>query len=411
MMKTVFFLIAAIVAGAAKAAAQTSTAVVDREALVFTAAALSGYDDDITAGTATSSSDPRLRTGGVFAMTHLGLNYAVQGRRITFGAGASSSVRSYRAIERFTADTYSGSMFMSATVAPRVRVSANAAASRSSHFTLAILPVFAENVVGPIEAPSIDYRLSAAELMRYQSGVQLAYNPTRRTTASVHFGTAESSAGDYRLRSSDWGGGYTHGLTRYASLRLGYRRQQGSFGGERRIPIDSYDLGIDYARPLSFSRRTTIRIGTGAAAVEDVNRRHRTMIGHAGLHHQISRRSTLTINYNRGMGFVEGFAEPTLTDTIIGTLEARPHRRLTLINAVGFANGTVGLFAITPPKYKTYSASLRAQFDVRRGLVAFTEYMFFHYHFDNALVLPFDASNRLNRQGVRVGVQYSVPIR
>jgi len=410
-MKISLILFAAIVAGAVEAAAQPSTAVVDREALVFVASGLGGYDDDITAGTATSSSNPRLRTGGLFAMTNLALTYARQGRRITFDTGVSASVRSYRAIERFTADTYGGSMVMSALVAPRVRFNANAAASRSSHFTLAILPVFTDNTVGPIEGPSLDFRLASAELMRYQSGAQLAYSPTRRSTATVHYGTAESSAGTYRLRSADWGAGYTHGVTRYASLRLGYRRQNGTFGGARRIPVESYDFGIDYGRPLSFSRRTTIRLGTGATAVEDVNRRYRTLIGHAGLHHQLSRRATLTIGYNRGMGFVEGFAEPTLTDTIIGTVEGHPHRRITLINTVGFANGTVGLHLITPPKYKTYSASVRAQFTLVRGLFAFTEYVLFHYHFDNALVLPFNASSRLNRQGVRSGVQYSVPIR
>lgn len=409
-MKTGLILIVAMFLGSVQVAAQTSTAAVDREALVLSASVLGGYDDDITAGTAPSSSDPRLRTGGSFAMTNLGLNYAVQGRRITFGAGASSSVRFYRAIETFTADTYGGSVFMSVAVAPRVRVAANASASRSSHYTLSIMPVFAENAVSPIEGPSLDYSLAAADLMRYQSGVQLSYSPTRRSSVTVHYGAAESSADQYRLKSADWGAGYTHGLTRYASLRLGYRRQQGTYGGERRIPVDSYDLGIDYARPLSFSRRTTVRVGSGAAAVEDVNRRHRTLIGHAGLHHQLSRRWNLTIGYNRGMGFVEGFAEPTLTDTIVSTVQGNLHRRITIVNTLGFANGTVGLHAITPPKYKTYSASVRTQFALYRGLFAFSEYVYYYYRFDDALVLPFGAPGYLNRQGIRSGIMYNVPI-
>ena len=172
-MKTRLILLAAMVLGPAYAAAQTA-ATADREALVLTASLAGGYDDDVSSGTtATPSSDPRFRAGGSFAMTDVSLSYGRQRRNINFGAAGNASIRSYRAIETFTADSYAGSAGMSATIAPRLRIGANGSASRSSHFTLAILPVFAEDPVSAAEVPSLDYNLTAGELDRRHFGGQV----------------------------------------------------------------------------------------------------------------------------------------------------------------------------------------------------------------------------------------------
>ena len=270
MFKTGLALIVAMSLGSIHAAAQTGAVAGDDQAALFSASVATGYDDDVTSPTSgTPSSDPRFRASGTFVMTDLALNYARQSRRINFGGAANVSVRRYQAIEPFTADTYGGSVGMSATIAPRLRLGANASASRSSHYTLTIFPVFVEDPVIPVAGPSLDYNLGAADLARHQGGVQLNYSPTRRSSVNANYSVAESRSSQqrYDLNTIAWGGGYSNGLTQHATLRLGFRRQQGISGEARRVPVDSYDIGVNYSRPLSFSRRTTMRFAAGTSVV------------------------------------------------------------------------------------------------------------------------------------------------
>ena len=346
MFKTGLVLIVAMSLGSVHAAAQTDAVAGDGQALLFSASVATGYDDDVTSGTAsTPSSDPRLRASGTFVMTDLALSYGRQSRRINFGGAANASVRRYQAIEPFTADTYGGSAGMSATIAPRLRLGANASASRSSHYTLTIFPVFVEDPVSPVAGPSLDYNLGTADLARHHGGVQLNYSPTRRSNVNANYSVAESRSSQqrYKLNTIAWGGGYSHGLTQYATLRLGFRRQQGTYGEARRVrrvPVDSYDIGVNYSRPLSFSRRTTMRFGAGTAVVATSvvgtslvgtsDRRTARVIGHAILTHRFSRAWDLNASYNRAVGFIEGFEEPAKTDTVVSALVGKLNRRVTV---------------------------------------------------------------------------------
>ncbi len=401
-----------MVLGPAYAAAQTA-ATADTEALVLTASLAGGYDDDVSSGTAaTPSTDPRFRAGGSFAMTDLSLSYGRQRRNINFGAAGNASIRSYRSVETFTADTYAGSAGMSATLAPRLRVGANASASRSSHFTLAILPVFAEDPVNPVEVPSMDYNLTAGELDRRHFGGQISYSPMRRSNISANYSVGESTAGErfLTLKSKAWGVGYSHGLTRNASLRLGYRRQQGTYGGSPRVPVDSYDVGINYSRPLSFSRRTTLLFSTGTAVVGTQDRRYGTVIGRATLNHRFSRAWNADISYNRAVGFIDGFEDPVLTDAVLSSLVGTVHRRVTIVNTLGYSNGNIGVRTASSSRYTTYTGGLRAQIALYRGFHAFAHYVYYHYQFKNTAFIPFGAPSRLNRQGIRGGIIYTVPL-
>ena len=412
-MKVLFLLVVAMSLSRAHAAAQANVVPIDREALVFSASVAGGYDDDVTSGTAAPSGNPLFRTGGSFVMSDLGMSYAVQGRRVSLSAGAGSSIRFYRAVETFTADTYGGSIGVSAAVTRRLRVAANAAASRSSHYTLSLLPAFSENALEQTVVPSLDYSLTAADLTRYHSGAQISYNLTKRSTASVYYSLTESTADNlFGVKSASWGGRFTQGLTRYATLRLGYGKQEASYTSPVRqiSAVDTYDIGVDYARPLSFSRRTTVRVSAGTAFFEARNRTHGTVIGQAALRHRVSRDWNLTATFIRGVGFIEGFAEPMLTDSVVSHLEGTIHPRVTVRGTLGYGNGGSDIQMPDGPRYRTYTTGVRTMFALYRGLFAFSEYVFYHYEFEQLSPLHRGAPRQLNRQGIRSGLIYNVPI-
>ena len=213
--------------GSGRLAAQTAAAPRNDQDLLLTASVAGGYDDDVTSRTGTApptTTDPGLGTGGSFVMTNLALNYVRQSRNVSFGAAASSSVRFYRAIESFTADTHAASAGLAATVAPRLRVAANASASLSSHYTITILPVFVEDAVRHVEGPSLDYNLAAADLTRLHSGVQANYSLSRRSNVNGSYSVSESrthrsNRNFQNLHTTSWGGSFGHGLTQHASAQ------------------------------------------------------------------------------------------------------------------------------------------------------------------------------------------------
>jgi hypothetical protein len=417
-MKTAFFLVVAMTLGSGRLAAQTAAAAGDDQGLLLTASVAGGYDDDVTSRTGTApptTTDPGLGTGGSFVMTNLALNYARQSRKVTFGAGASSSVRFYRAIESFTADTHAASAGLSAAVAPRLRVAAHGSASLSSHYTLNILPVFVEDAVRHVEGPSLDYNLAAAELIRLHSGVQANYSLSRRSNLHGSYSVSESRTERAdrnlpNLRTIAWGGGFSQGLTQHATFRLGFHRQQGTYGGSRGMPVDSYHVGLNYSRPLSISRRTTLNFSGGSAVVATETGRRAELIGHVILDHRISRVWNLNASYNRAVGFVDGFESPALTDSVLATLDGNVNRRVTVKGTLGYSEGNLGAAGTNSPRYTTYSAGARTTLLLYRGLAGFADYIYYQYHFRHVLVLPFGMPSQLNRQGVRVGLVFNVSL-
>ena len=77
------------------------------------------------------------------------------------------------------------------------------------------------------------------------------------------------------MTTRSYGGGYSYSATRYTTLRLGYSRAGLQLSGvclgaaNDDTRSDRFDAGMNYSRPLSISRRTTLSFGTGSAAIDN----------------------------------------------------------------------------------------------------------------------------------------------
>ena len=128
------------------------------------------------------------------------------------------------------------------------------------------------------------------------------------------------------------------------------------------------NIGVDYRKPLSRSRRTFLRFRTGSVIAEEletgavigeqvetgagigdpVEGRRFEATGSASLVHQIGRTWSAQAQYRREVGYLEGFARPVLSDSANGTLGGLLTRRTDFYVNVNYISGASGLRSGSP---------------------------------------------------------------
>ena len=87
------------------------------------------------------------------------------------------------------------------------------------------------------------------------------------------------------------------------------------------------DVGIDYNRPLSFSRRATLAFGTGSTAVQDYTGTHYHLTGNANLNYELNRTWNASLGYTRDAQFLENVRQSVFADSLLASLHGLFTRR------------------------------------------------------------------------------------
>jgi hypothetical protein len=209
--------------------------------------------------------------------------------------------------------------------------------------------------------------------------------------------------------------GYRYQLTRYAAFRAGYGIEQGTYGyaalaRDGRTRLDTIDLGVDYHRPLSFSRRTRVDFGVGTTAADvPLGGRVYRLVGDAGLTHEIGRTWNLRASVHRGTSLIEGIAGPVFSDAGTVSFAGFVNRRLDVHTEGSYTTGEVGMTGERSP-FDSMNGLGRLRFALSRKVALFGEYSYYRYHFRSAAALPTGLPPNLRRQGVRVGVTLFIPV-
>ena len=114
--------------------------------------------------------------------------------------------------------------------------------------------------------------------------------------------------------------------------------------------IHNIDIGIDYAKALSVSRRTHFSFTTGSAlfyvnqGITNVSDRQLNfaLLGTANLTHEMGRTWTSSIAYRRSLDFHEGFADPFLAQSVSADLRGLLSRRLSFASGAWYSSGVIG---------------------------------------------------------------------
>ena len=231
------------------------------------------------------------------------------------------------------------------------------------------------------------------------------------------------------LRSYSAGGRFRYEFSRYGSLRLGYVYRQGQYGFVRTnaaTAIHDIDVGVDYDRPLSLTRRTTIDFSTGSSVVtipvlsllaEDARQTETQLriVGEVGVTHEMGRTWRLRLGYNRGVGFAEAFAQPVFADGLNASLNGFFSRRVDFSLNGGFSSGNVGLGAggasqTSNSSFRTWNLSARSRYALGSMWALYGEYPYYSQDLGSATIVPAGVPPVLERQTIQGGLTFWLPL-
>jgi hypothetical protein len=223
---------------------------------------------------------------------------------------------------------------------------------------------------------------------------------------------------DYSTHAGSLSIQYARPVTRNATLNLGYAARvtdRKSRTGEPEV-LHLVNVGMNYSRALSFSRRTRLYFSSGSAIAANERqstpgvdpRTHVRLIGSVVLVHEMGRTWTSSLDYTRGYRTRDGFDGLYFTDSARAGLDGLITRRLAFSAAAAWAdssieNGNGG-------NHRGTSANVRLHYALTTYLAAYAQYVYHYYRFSDVVVLDPRLPRRLDRQGIRVGLTTAIPL-
>ena len=277
--------------------------------------------------------------------------------------------------------------------------------------------------------PTHDYASGALKGFTYGTTAELAYELSRRASFSGFYDLhlTRFNAEQRDLDQQRIGVRFRQQLSRHAGLRLGYGYRTGQYGFvPESQPVRSHDLdlGVDYGRSLSFSRRTVVTFGTGSSILmtdpvtgqtgqvvgaSDDQRAHFFVSGSATVNHEIGRTWAALGSYVRSIRFEQAFSQPLFTNAVSARLGGQINRRLTANFTTGYSFGSVGPGAVANG-YDTFSAVAHLQAALSRHFAAYAQYLYYQYQFGYGVQMPPGFARALDRNGMRVGLTLWTPL-
>lgn len=346
------------------------------------------------------------------------------GSALSWQVGAGSAVRNQPNSDGFMFMGANAGTGIGFALGRRTHVQASGSFGYVPTYSLVMTPndfLYSVNVaanletLGQVSREALDY--SVVRNPAYSSGanVSLSRQLGSRSSLSVSYNlqrTDFSTAADPSMRSWSAGAHYGYKLGRYMGLRLGYGRRRAQYmriGGPANAGINDIDAGVDYARPLALSRRTSISFSTGSSLTSNDATRSIALTGSAHLDHSIGRTGHLTLAYDRGAHLMQGFTRPVFADSISAGASVRLAPRFSLQASVSGANGNVGASS-AQNSYRNYTGSARFTTNVTRRAGVYAEYLYYRHHLGAMVDVVGTPSGAHGRQTGRVGFTLLVPV-
>jgi opacity protein-like surface antigen len=390
------------------------------QSLTLSASIYGAYDDNVYADQFAVAPTADLRESGWYQGAQASLAYAKRGRRVGFGASGGVGVTRYPNHPAVAVYTLGASI--SGPLARRTSLAVSESFVYSPEFRLSL---FADpNQPGGFQDPfaTVTPDLGVFGDSSYRTSTNVSVTHSLRTgsiDAYYSLITANYQSGTSNYTGQGAGVRYGRSLTRNASLRLGYGYGTGGYSAvsdENSHGVHNIDAGIDYGRALSVSRRTRVSFSTGSALFyADTStdgrlgsRLQYALIGSATLVHELGRTWTASAVYRRSVDFHEGFADPFLSQSVSADLQGMLARRLRFTSAVAYSRGLIG--ARSSDTFATTSVTAGLEYGISRRLAAFVNYVYYQYEFATQAAVDPRFPDRLNRDGVRMGLSTSIPL-
>ncbi len=403
---------------------------------------MSGAYDDNVLGDRGFGIDPSFQQSGAYAAGTVSIDYTRHIGRVDVDLSGGSTYRYYPTISLLNGASYFESTGLSLKLTRRMTWRVTESLTYTPYYGLgALTALFGTTTAGDLAPIGYSIPLVQRTAVMGFGSTSLDYRLSSRATLSWDGSFAGSNYHDPQypqFRNWATGGLYSYRLNPHATLKLGYHFRRGTFGlYANNQPIDSHDLdvGVDYSRPLSASRKTTIGFTTGStiyssfdtlaqlsgssaqastpgglSAADLYLKTHYTFTGSAFLNRQMGRSWNARINYSRGLQYIEAFPNPFFSDSVNASATGFWGTRSRLNFSAAYSNGDVGNTIVSAPRYSLANGLANYQLAVTRFIALFTEYDYYHYTFDQSVVLPAGMSHSLSRNSVRIGANVWLPL-
>lgn len=437
----------------------------ENDVLRLNVSSFGAYDDGLMVErTASTARD------GLFTGIDVDLWRLRRGRRFGYGWSAGGTLRRYAQFDGLTSSTQYAGLGLGLSAGRRTRVEITGTASRAPYHLLRLFPTPAPAELGEVAVAADAYHLSTRTIASYEAGVSLNSAWGRRSSVTVLSGfryAGARSKGAPTLSARHVGGRWTTQLTRDAALRVGYVVETAQYGyglagvtppgdrahsvppdprlvpgpvgpltpstplpgspalvpgpvappawdgaatpADRTVSLHNLDLGIDYNRALSFSRRTTVSIASGTAIVHNERERDYRLTGSVALGHAMGRTWRARLTYQRGLQFIEGLLEPSFADAVIADLEGMLGRRADVRMQLTYADGALGLGAAKNP-HGSYGGEAQLQWAFDPRLSAYLRYTHHHVRFSGTAGLSPGLPLEIDRHRAQAGVTWALPL-
>jgi hypothetical protein len=376
--------------------------------------AYEGYDDVAQDQFGNIVPESEFQKSGVYSGFSAGLGYQRNSRAINVALNASTSARAYGSSYNLTAPTYSAGGSIAMPLGRRTMINTSVGIGYASFYQftpfLAILAPEALTFTpgyGSIAAGRTSLGISTSAGLSQTLWRHASIGGNLRWFRREFLDGTESplDARGYQLK-------FQQGLTRGLGFHAGYDYQEGRLDaapGEINPTIRNLDIGLDYSKALSFSRRTTVSFGTGTAIAQNESGSQYHLNAQATLNQQIGRTWNANVSFNRGSQFVEGLRDLVFADSVTASVHGQPMSRLELTGSLATTSGTVGI-KVLAPHFSSYTASGKVAVAVTRLLGVFTQYTYYRYDVPPGSPTALDFRPRLGRQSVMVGLSGWFPI-
>lgn len=361
-----------------------------------------------------------LQTEDDFSLFAGGISYVDYTDRHDFSAGLQSIARHYS--DFATVSSHQASAALTVRLGRRTEVSGFGNAAYQPWGAVIYSPALTDPAFGQVVAPTRQIPVLNGSYRTYATGGAVSQRVTRRSTvtATYTYDVANFSglSGDYQHQEASLR--YAHGITRNLGWHAGYSYGEARFSGQPTTYRGrGFDLGLDYNRSLSLTRRTQFAFSTGFAAVDSSvalpvgfeGTQYRA-IGAAWLNREIGRTWNAFASYNRNVAFFESLRGPYLYDGAAIGISGLISRRVALRSSVGATYGDVGLTTGSHEsnRFVTGIADTSLTFALSRYAAIAAQYAFFVYSLDDPNAFWTSYAPDMTRHVVLVSLRAWAPI-
>lgn len=370
--------------------------------------------------------DPTIfRARGFYSALKADAAYAWNGERLKIAATGGSSLRYYPDFNRtLPVNEYAG-IGLTAAVMPRTTLSVSQTVAYVPSFLSGLFPALGTPLPGVVATAGTDYSLDTLRSHTYGTTASLNQRLTLRSSVSLEssfrYDDFAATSAFTTLKYYDAGGHWAYRFARTGTLRLGYTFRQGQYFSSLRETEHGLDVGLDLNRPLSRSRRATIRLNAGTTLIDGPaqaalngsfeSKRQYRLVGNGALSYDLGGTWRAQGSYRRGVMFVDGFSGPVVINGLAAEIGGFMSRRLDFLGSAGYSTGEATL-VVNGSAFRTTTGDVRLRYALGKMVATYVEYSYYSYTLGRSVLLaPGLFTPSLARNGVHVGLTFWTGLR